>query len=144
MVFLQMASLLRRSYLPSTTCNTTIIPLTPHAYETVRLISLHKPLCKPVPARSGLTWLECILNCPSGLPFLVARRATSMLGPMPALAVQPVASKICCRIDADTSSGSPSPVTSRYASSHETGWTHAVAFSRILYTCGGNAHLRNV
>ncbi len=60
-----------------------------------------------------LTSRGWILYCPLGLPFLVARRAISMLGPIPALAVQPVASKICCRMELTTSSGSPRPVTSR-------------------------------
>mmetsp|Transcript_28130 Transcript_28130/g.72320 ORF Transcript_28130/g.72320 Transcript_28130/m.72320 type:complete len:270 (-) Transcript_28130:85-894(-) len=73
-------------------------------------------------------------NCPSGLAFLVASLASSMLGPMPALAVQPVCSSISCRISAAMRVGSPSPVTSRKASSQLMGCTAAVYLSRMEYT----------
>lgn len=58
-----------------------------------------------------------------------------MLGPMPALAVQPVCASIWDRMLAATSSGPPSPVTSRNASSQDSACTAAVCFSMILYTC---------
>ena len=53
----------------------------------------------------------------------------------PADAVTPVCDRISVRRRAAMLSGSPSPVTSRYASSHDTGSTTEVAPSRILYTC---------
>ena len=61
----------------------------------------------------------------------VARRATSMLGPMPADAVQPVACQMASRTSLAILRGSPRPVTSSQASSHEMGCTQAVVESRM-------------
>jgi hypothetical protein len=84
---------------------------------------------------SMLTWLRLMLNWPLGLARLVARRASSMLGPMPALAVTPVAASILA-LSADTIwSSSPSPVMSMKASSQEMGCTMLLVFFSSLYTC---------
>ena len=80
------------------------------------------------------TWLGLMLTCPLGLARLVARRARSMFGPMPALALMPVAATILSRSCLTIWSGSPSPVMSMKASSQEMGCTELLVSISSLYT----------
>eukprot|EP00955_Chlamydomonas_euryale_P071336 361040-Chlamydomonas_euryale.AAC.6 len=58
---------------------------------------------------------------------------------MPALAAHPVSARTRRRSARARSSGSPSPVTSSSASSHDSGCTQHVSDSRARYSCSDTA-----
>lgn len=64
----------------------------------------HPPTCRYCAA-----WPCVTCSCPLGLACSVAMRASSRLGPMPALAVHPVAASTSARMAAAMAAGSPRP-----------------------------------